>query len=185
MMLADSDGEHGTQQWDRLLVVGWNDPTPGARLAHEMRGIDFLQAWLRGEITSPPIGALMGLSLVLVDDGWVAFSVTPGEEHCNAMGIVDSGLVATLLDSAMGSAVQSTLAAGVGHRTLELHVTFVETVTRDTGPLLGEGHIVHRGRRTATAGGDVTALADGRLLARGTATCLLTRPETASRPEPS
>jgi hypothetical protein len=45
---------------DRRVVVSWDDPMAGARLAHEMRGIDFLRAWLRGEIPSPPIGALMG-----------------------------------------------------------------------------------------------------------------------------
>src|SRR5258708_21449231 len=114
----------------------------------------------------------------------MVFSVTPGEQHYNAIGTVDSGLVATPLHSAIGSALQSTLSAGVGHTTLELHVNFVGTVTRDTGPLRGEGHILHRGWRTATADGGVTAVAHGRLLAQGT-TCLLTRPETASRPEPS
>ncbi len=165
---------------DRQIVVRWDDPMAGARLARQMRGIEFLRAWLRGEIPPAPIGALMGLALTVAEEGRVVFSVTPGEQHYNPIGIVHGGLVATLLDSAMGSAVQSTLAAGVGHATLELTVNFVRAVTRDTGQLLGEGRVLHRGGRTATAEGRVTALADGRLLAHGTTTCLLTPAETTS-----
>jgi uncharacterized protein (TIGR00369 family) len=170
---------------DRRLVLSWDDPMAGSRLAHEMRGIDFLRAWLRGEIPPPPIGTLMGISLDLVEEGRVVFSVTPGEQHYNPIGMVHGGLVATLLDSAMGSAVQSTLDAGVGHTTLELSVNFVAAVTRDTGPLLGEGRVLHRGGRTATAEGRVTAVSNGRLIAHGTTTCLLTRPEKTAAHEPS
>jgi uncharacterized protein (TIGR00369 family) len=175
----------GAARRDRRLVVTWDDPMAGARLAHEMRGIDFLRAWLRGEVPPPPIGALMGISLDLVEEGRVVLSVTPGEQHYNPIGIVHGGLVATLLDSAMGTAVQSTLAAGVGHTTLELSVNFVGAVTRDTGPLLCEGRVLHRGGRTATAEGRVTAVADGRLLAHGTTTCLLMGNEKTASQEAS
>ena len=175
----------GVARRDRRLVVSWDDPMAAARLAHEMRGMDFLRGWLRGEIPPPPIAALMGISLDLVEERRVVFSVTPGEQHYNPIGTVHGGLVATLLDSAMACAVQSTLAAGAGQTTLELSVNFVVAVTRDTGPLLGEGRVLHRGGRTATAEGRVTAVADGRLLAHGTTTCLITRPEKASPQEPS
>jgi uncharacterized protein (TIGR00369 family) len=165
------------------MVVTWDDSRAAARLAHEMAGIDFLRAWLRGEVPPPPMGALMGMSLVMVEEGRVVFMVTPGWQHYNPIGIVHGGLTATLLDSAMGCAVQSTLAVGVGYASLELKVNFVGTVTKDAGPLLGEGRILHRGGRTATAEGRVTRVADGRLLAHGTTTCLLTRPKLPSRPE--
>jgi len=139
-------------------------------------GIDQLNALLRGEVAPPPMGELMGMTLILVEEGRVVFGVTPGRRHDNPMGITHGGLAATLLDSAMGCAVQSTLPAGAGFTALELTVHYVATVTHETGPILGEGRFVHRGGRTATAEGRVIRVADGRVLAHATTTCLLTLP---------
>jgi uncharacterized protein (TIGR00369 family) len=85
-------------------------------------------------------------------------------------------LAATLLDSAMGCAVHSTLPAGAGYTTLELKVNFVRPITSETGRILCEGTVVHRGGRVATAEGRVFAEADGALLAHGTTTCLIFSP---------
>ena len=178
--VAPSGAEGTPTHCDRQLVVRWDDPMEVAGRAQEMPGIEFLRALMRGDVPPPPMVALMGMSIVLVEEGRVVFTVTPGEQHYNPSGIVHGGLAATLLDSAMGSAVHSTLAAGAGSTSLELKVNFVGTVTRDTGPLLGEGRVVHRGGSTATAEGRVTRVADGRLLAHGTTTCLLTRPGITS-----
>jgi uncharacterized protein (TIGR00369 family) len=178
------DGAPGTGEHpNRRIVVSWEDPTRSARLAQALPGIEFLRALLRGEVPPPPMGALMGMSLILVEEGRVVFMVTPGEQHYNPIGMVHGGLAATLLDSAMGCAVQSTLPAGAGFSTLELKINYVGAVTRETGPLLGEGRVLHRGGSIATAEGRVTRVADGRLVAHGTTTCLLTRPTQPSRPE--
>jgi len=148
--------------------------------AAAMTGIDWLQAAMRGEVPPPPMGELIGMNLVLVEEGRVVFSLTPGRQHDNPMGITHGGLAATLLDSAMGCAVQSTLPSGGGFSTIDLTVHYVATVTRHTGLVLAEGHIVHRGGRTATAEGRLTRVADGRLLAHATTTCLLTLPASAA-----
>jgi uncharacterized protein (TIGR00369 family) len=79
----------------------------------------------------------------------------------------------TLLDSAMGCAVQTTLPAGVAYTTLEVKVNFARPVTRDTGRVICEAHVVHRGRTVATAEGRVFAEETGKLLAHGTTTCLV------------
>ena len=79
----------------------------------------------------------------------------------------------TLLDSAMGCAVQSVLAAGEGYTSLETSVNFVRPITLETGPVRCEGKVLHRGGRIATAEGRLTAEDSGKLLAHGTTTCLV------------
>jgi uncharacterized protein (TIGR00369 family) len=101
--------------------------------------------------------------------------MTPERRHYNPIGSVHGGVAATLLDSALGCAVHSTLEAGARYTTVDLRVTFVKPLTASTGPVRCEGRIIHVGTRIATAEGRITD-ADGRLYAHGTATCLVTRP---------
>jgi uncharacterized protein (TIGR00369 family) len=139
-------------------------------------GLEFLRAIGAGELPPAPIAELLGFAPVEVEEGRVVFAVVPGPEHYNPIGTVHGGLAATLLDSAMGCAVQSTLPAGVGYTTLELKVNFVRPITTETGRILCEGTVVHRGGRVATADGRAFAEADGALLAHGTTTCLIFSP---------
>jgi uncharacterized protein (TIGR00369 family) len=136
-------------------------------------GLELLQAIARGEAPGAPIAQLMGFEPVEAEEGRVVFACVPRAEHYNPIGSVHGGLAATLLDSAMGCAVHSTLPEGHGYTTLELKVNFTRPITADTGRILCEGTIVHRGTRVATAEGRVFAECDGRLLAHGTTTCLL------------
>jgi len=85
---------------------------------------------------------------------------------------VHGGIAATLLDSAMGVAVHTTLDEGQTYTTLELNVHYVGAMTQDTGPVVATGSVIHRGGRVATAEARLTD-ADGRLLAHGTSTCLI------------
>jgi uncharacterized protein (TIGR00369 family) len=136
-------------------------------------GLEFLRAIASGELPGAPIAELMGFEPVEAEEGRVVFACLPGLQHYNPIGSVHGGLAATLLDSAMGCAVQSTLPEGRGYTTLELKVNFTRPITADTGRMLCEGTIVHRGTRVATAEGRVFAESDERLLAHGTTTCLL------------
>jgi uncharacterized protein (TIGR00369 family) len=104
------------------------------------------------------------------------FAAVPEPRHENALGSAHGGLAATLLDSAMGCAVHSTLPAGVGYTTLELKVNFTRAITSATGRIVCEGTVVHRGGRVATAEGRLVAEATGKLLAHGTTTCLILSP---------
>jgi uncharacterized protein (TIGR00369 family) len=144
-----------------------------------MTGIEHLEAILRGEAPPPPMGDLLGMDLIAVEEGRVVFGFTPGARHDNPMGITHGGVAATLLDSAMGCAVQSTLPEGAAFTTLDLTVHYVATVNRQTGPIRAEGRVLHRGGRTATAAGRMTRVADGRLLAHASTTCLLALPAQA------
>ena len=141
-----------------------------------MTGLEFLRAIAAGELPGAPIADLLGFAPVEAEEGRVVFAAVPEQRHYNPIGSVHGGLAATLLDSAMGCAVHSTLPAGVGYTTLELKVNFVRPITSETGRILCEGTLVHRGGRVATAEGRVFAEADGALLAHGTTTCLIFAP---------
>ena len=144
----------------------------GARAARGMAGIDYLRAIRDGRFPAPPIARLLGFSLVEIEEGRAVFGVEPGEQHYNPIGLVHGGLLATLLDSAMGCAVHSTLPAGTGYSTLEIKVNFTRPVLADTGPLRCESKLLHRGRQTATAEGRVVD-GGGKVYAHGTTTCLV------------
>jgi uncharacterized protein (TIGR00369 family) len=138
-----------------------------------LSGLDFMRRIAAGEIEAPPIARLLGFGVVEVDEGRALFSVEPGEQHYNPIGVVHGGLAATLLDSAMGCAVHTTLEPGWSYGTLDLSARFVRPITKDTGRILCEGVVVHRGGKTATTEGRVWAEETGKLLAHGTGSALL------------
>ena len=157
----------------RERTIAWHDPVAAAALGEGLSGLEYMQSIAAGEIPPPPIAVLLGFELVEVEEGRAVFAVTPQEFHYNPIGVVHGGLAATLLDSAMGCAVHSTLAAGTGYTTLEVKVNFARAITGATGRVVCEGTLIHRGRTVATAEGRVTAEDTGKLLAHGTTTCLL------------
>ena len=77
-----------------------------------MSGLEFLRAISSGELPRPPIAETIGFAGLEVDEGRAVFHAVPAEYHYNPIGVVHGGLAATLLDSAMGCAVHSTLPAG-------------------------------------------------------------------------
>jgi uncharacterized protein (TIGR00369 family) len=157
----------------RDLSISWEDPMEGAARAAGMSGLEAMYALMAGELPPPPIALLLGMGPVEVAEGRVVFAAEPGERHYNPIGLVHGGLAATLLDSAMGCAVQTTLPAGAAYTTLELKVNFTRPITHETGRVLCEGEVLHRGGRVATAEGRVIAERTGKLLAHGTTTCLI------------
>lgn len=158
----------------RERTVAWEDPLVGARAAPSMSGIEYLHAMLRGEYPPPPIAMTLGFTLEEVEEGRAVFAMEPAEFHYNPIGMVHGGVAATLLDSAMGCAVQSRLGPGQGYTTLEMKVNLLRALTMDTGPVRCEGTLIHLGRTTALAEARLTDAA-GRVLAHATSTCLIVR----------
>jgi uncharacterized protein (TIGR00369 family) len=124
-----------------------------------------------------PIGVadLLGMRPVRVEPGVVAFECDASPRFANPMGGVHGGIIATLLDSALGCAVQTVLPDQTGYTTLSLEVKYLRPVAVDAGPLTATGTVVHAGRRQATAEGTLIDDA-GRLLASATCTCLVMGP---------
>ena len=137
-----------------------------------MTGLELMHAIVSGDTPAPPIAELVGFDLVEVGEGHASFSLDPAERHYNPLGTVHGGIAATLLDSAMGCAVHTTLGEGENYTTLELKVNFVRAITEATGRVVAAGSVIHRGGRVATAEARLTD-EDGRLLAHGTSTCLI------------
>ena len=156
----------------RSLTVSWEDPSVATRQGARLSGLDYLQAMIAGRIPRTPMACLMGFELTEAREGFAVFQCRPGERHYNPIGVVHGGLACTLLDSAMGCSVYTTLAAAVGYTTLELKVNLVRALTSDTGLMRCEGRILHRGSRTATAEGKLLDQA-GKLCAHATSTCII------------
>jgi uncharacterized protein (TIGR00369 family) len=135
-------------------------------------GMSFLQGIIDGTIPSPPIAQTLGFELVHVEQGKAVFEGMPEFRHYNPIGTVHGGVAATLLDSCMSCAVQTTIEAGLGYTTLEIKVNMVRPITEKTGPVRAEGRSLHTGRRSATAEGKILDAA-GTLLAHGTTTCIV------------
>lgn len=146
-------------------------PVP-AEVARNLSGLALLRGMIEGRFPAPTICRTMGFIMVDAAEGFAAFEGDTSEALLNSFGTVHGGVACTLLDSAMGCAVHSTLAAGTGFTTLELKVNLVRAVLADTGRIRAEGRVLHPGRRIATAEGRLLDAA-GRLLAHGTTTCII------------
>jgi len=109
---------------------------------------------------------------VQAENGRVVVTVVPTDAHLNPAGTVHGGLSATLLDSCMGLAVQTTLERGISQTTLEFKISLVRPITPEIGLISAEGVVLNCGRRIGTAEGRITD-GKGRLLAHGTTTCLI------------
>jgi uncharacterized protein (TIGR00369 family) len=157
----------------RTRTITWQDPLPSAEAGAKLPGLDYIEAVQAGQLPPPPIAVVMNFAITDVSEGRAVFEGKPGEEHYNPIGVVHGGYASTLLDSALGCAVHTTLDAGVAYTTLTLEAKFLRPITRDTGRVRAEAEVVHRGRTQATAEGRLVSVESGKLLASGTSTCLI------------
>lgn len=125
-----------------------------------------------GELPQPAIAHTLGFRLTEVEEGRAVFEGEPAEYHYNPIGTVHAGFALTLLDSAMGCALVTTLEADTPWTTLEVKANFTRALTSETGLVRCIGSVVHRGRRVATAEARLED-ASGRLHAHGTSTILV------------
>jgi uncharacterized protein (TIGR00369 family) len=135
-------------------------------------GLAFLQAIIDGTQPHPPFSETFGTYLVEVGEGRAAFEGWPRYRHYNPIGTVHGGFAATLLDSALGCSVFSTLKKGDAWTTLEIKINFVRPLTNETGPVRAEGRIIHRGRSLATSAGELKDRA-GKLYAHASTSCMI------------
>src|SRR6266436_5158699 len=111
-----------SQTPERTRTITWEDPTPAIQAGQGMSGLEYLQAMQTGKVPSAPIAALMGMWIAEVSEGRVVFAAEPAEYHYNPLGTVHGGFAATLLDSALGCAIHTTLKPGLAYRSEERRV---------------------------------------------------------------
>jgi uncharacterized protein (TIGR00369 family) len=151
-----------------LAAPGWARPDELASRS----GMQVFDAIFSGNLPSPPIGETLDFLPVHVEPGVAIFQGKPQPRHYNPLGIVHGGWFATLLDSAVGCAVHSTLSAGKAYTTLELKLNIVRALTEAVPLVRAEGKVVHVGRQVATAEGRLVGH-DGKLYAHASTTCLV------------
>lgn len=152
-------------------TITWKDPVTDLAAIAAMSGLEYLQHLVDTE-RQPPIGELMDFRLVEFGPGFAVFEGAPQAFHYNPIGAVHGGFAATLLDSAVGCAIHTTLKAGLAYTTVELKVNYTRPLRANTGPVRCEGKVIHVGGRVGTAEGRITD-ASGRLYAHATTTCLI------------
>lgn len=156
----------------RSKTVTWYDPLQTAAAGAQLSGLEFLTAVAEGRLPGAPIGGLMEFGIRSAADGEVVFTCRPDESAYNPIGVVHGGLVCTLLDSVTACAVHSTLDSGTGYTSLDISVSYLRPVTKDSGLLTARGWVTRRGRRAAFSEGEVTT-PDGKVVATAKSTCLV------------
>jgi uncharacterized protein (TIGR00369 family) len=150
----------------------WDDPAATVAAFMDRTGLQVLQSMAARELPGPPVMHTLAFEAVAFESGRAVFALDPHEMHYNPIGSVHGGVIATLLDSATGCAVQSVLPLGRGYTTVDLHTTFLRPVTVRSGRVTVEGTVVNLGSRTALAEARMTD-EKGRLVAHATSTCLI------------
>jgi uncharacterized protein (TIGR00369 family) len=135
-------------------------------------GLEYLERVVDGRIPHPSMARTLGFRLAEVEEGRAVITGETSADYCNPNGSIHGSWAAAVLDSCMGSSVHSTLADGVGFTVIEFKIDFVRPITVATGKVTAEGRIVNVGKRIGIADGTARD-ADGRILARGTSTCLI------------
>ena len=159
----------------RSRTISWEDPFLVMQAAPGKTGLELLRDVFEGRLPPPPITQALGFIGTHVEEGKATFEGEADESVYNPIGVVHGGFAMSLLDSAMGCAVHSTLGVGERYTTLEVKTNFVRPITLETGRVRCEGTVIHRGGTVATAEGKLIAATTGKLLAHGTTTCLIVR----------
>lgn len=176
-MNADAAPDDLLPRWqaDEAAVRARQQPGTGlaspAMLAGKT-GLQQMQAMLDGLAPRPPISETLDFVLISVADGEAVFQGRPQFKHYNPLGSVHGGWFATLLDSALGCSVHTTLPVGRGYTTLEFKVNLVRALSAQVPLVRAIGRVVHRGRQVTTAEAELVGH-DGRLYAHASTTCLV------------
>jgi uncharacterized protein (TIGR00369 family) len=137
-----------------------------------LSGLEVLKEMAARRIPAPPVGRLVGVAGLEVEKGRVGVGFEPQDFHYNSLGAVHGGVIATVLDIVLGSAVHSTLKAGQGFTTLTLELKYHRAVAARTGKLKAVGEVVTRGRDIVTAQAKLIDARE-RLFASATSTLMI------------
>lgn len=125
---------------------------------------------IHARAASSEFHAWIGTRITGMDEGRSEMTLALRPHHLNPGGIVHGGVIATLLDSAIGLALRTRLGPGSKHATLQLGVNYLAMAR--SGTLTARGTAVHSGSRTGF--GEATLHdEDGRLIAKASATFMI------------
>lgn len=162
-----SETRSHTVTWD---VGGEPSPDRG-----KISGLEQLRRSIAGGKRRSPIAALMDFRLVRVEPELAVLEAIPGEQHYNPMGIAHGGFTAAVMDTALWTAVYTTVEAGCMLTTLELKINYARPITVASGPLTCEGRVISRGKRIGISEAKLFDV-NGKLCAHGTSTLMVLPP---------
>mgnify|MGYP001158855692 FL=1 len=137
----------------------------------KLDGYEHLVKIAQGELPHGPFQELLDIRIEKVERGELTLKSRPTSHFYNPYGVAHGGYASSLLDTAMGCAVQTICPIGYGSTTLELKVNLVKAITEKAGELTIKGKVLHAGKTTATSEATIVD-ADGNLFAHSTCTCL-------------
>lgn len=138
-----------------------------------LSGLETLRRMIAGELPAPPISRTMNFILSEVEMGKVVFVGEPREDVYNPLGTVHGGWAATILDSALGCAVHTTIEAGERYTTVEMKVNYLRPIfPGKPAQFRCEGSVINRGRTLALSEARLVD-DDGKVYAHGTETCMI------------
>ncbi|MBO0679222.1 PaaI family thioesterase [Mycolicibacterium sp. S2-37] len=170
--MARDQAGGSTTSAERSRTVRWADPGPHTAQGLAMAGVDYLRAMMSGALAGAPISQLMQFELTHAEPGTVTFVCRPDESMYNPIGAIHGGLACTLLDSAAGCALHSTLPPGKGYTSVEIKVNYLKAIRSATRELTATGSVVKAGARVGFT--EATVHDDtGALVATATSTLLI------------
>jgi len=159
-------------------------PTPAPALAVVARtpappvvpiGRAVLEGIRDGRFDPPATATLLGLDLIDVGEGTTAFRFRPDARFDNGAGVSHGGILATVADFAVTTAVATVAPEGALASTAQLNVNYLRPVRTGGAPVLGTGRVVRAGRSVAHAEATITD-ADGRTCVTASAVIHLAGP---------
>ncbi len=150
-----------------------------AELLKTLTGLEFVRRVFMAGPPAPGIGRIIGMTVQSAEHGEVVLHSSPTTDHYNPAGIVHGGYSATVLDTAMGMATHTVLPPANLYATVELKVTYLRAMTKESGPVVARGKVIHAGSRIVASEAWLTDK-DGRLCAHATSTCMVTSPKSAA-----
>lgn len=172
--MTETQGTEPVQDFlTQSRTVTWQRPGQGdfAALA-SMTGLEQLRSIEQGLMPRPPVMDTIDVCGFHAEEGRVVVEMRAQEFHYNPLGGMHGGMIATLLDTAAGCAVHSSLGVGEGYTSLDLTTKFLRPVTVDSGLLRCEGTVLQRGRRMALAQAELRD-GVGKLVAHATSSCMI------------
>lgn len=159
---------------NRTRTFSWKDPVEALEEAKKLSGYEYLKCVYEGKLALAPVMQTIGSRVVSVEKGQVVFELKGEEFHYNPIGSVHGGIISTILDSAMGCSLLSTLEQGEGFTSLDLKVNFLRKITAATSPLVTKTKFIHVGRTTAYLECELLD-AEGKLYAHAVSNCIIFR----------
>jgi uncharacterized protein (TIGR00369 family) len=138
-----------------------------------LSGLEVAQALIAGELPAPPIHHLTGIAARSAAKGQATVALPATRWLCAPPpGRLQGGAVALLAETALSTAIQTTLPPATALAPIDLKVNFLRPATADGRDLIAHGRVAHRGRRIAVANAEVLD-ADGRRLALATGSAMI------------